>query len=144
MNGHHGVIPPVLDRDSAAWWGAISRSTFVLPKCASCGRNFFPPTPYCPHCGSPEVSLKEASGRGRIYSWIVVHRALHPAFADDIPYTIVAVDLDEGPRLAGRLLDGDPRDRGRVRVSFYQVDATRLVGFIPTDLRSATDNQRVG
>ena len=45
------------------------------------------------------------SGRGSVYSWIVVHRPQYPAFAADAPYNAVIVELEEGPRLHGNLVD---------------------------------------
>jgi uncharacterized OB-fold protein len=38
-----------------------------------------------------------------------VHLPLDPAFADQVPYTVVVVELAGGARLFGRLLDDDPR-----------------------------------
>jgi hypothetical protein len=37
-----------------------------------------------------------------VYSWVVVHIALDPAFAGEVPYAIVTVDLEEGPRVFAR------------------------------------------
>ena len=39
-------------------------------------------------------------GQGKVYCWTVVHQALDPAFAGDVPYAAAIVELDEGPRLA--------------------------------------------
>ena len=48
------------------------------------------------------------SGRGRIFSWTVTHQPLDPAFA--VPYAVVVVELEEGPRLVGNLLGLAPAD----------------------------------
>jgi uncharacterized OB-fold protein len=45
------------------------------------------------------------SGRGAIFSFIVVHRPQHPAFLDDAPYNVAIVELEEGPRLHGNVRD---------------------------------------
>lgn len=124
---------PEVDADSRAWWDALAERRLLLPHCRHCGRNWFPPTPGCPHCGSTEVELVRASGGGRVYSWVVVNRALSPAFAADAPYTVLAVDLDEGGRIFGRLL-GDhgakPLTAGTpVRTDYYEVEGRVLVGF---------------
>jgi len=39
-----------------------------------------------------------------------VHKAWFPAFAADIPYNVVQVELDEGPRLTASVV-GLPNDR---------------------------------
>ncbi|MFX8965142.1 OB-fold domain-containing protein, partial [Acinetobacter baumannii] len=40
--------------------------------------------------------------------WTVTHQALHPAFAHEIPFVAAVVELDEGVRMATRLIDCKP------------------------------------
>ncbi|HEY4024819.1 MAG TPA: OB-fold domain-containing protein [Candidatus Dormibacteraeota bacterium] len=128
-----GLVAPGIDADSHAWWAAVAERRLLLPHCLDCGATWFPPTPGCPRCASTSVELVEASGRGRVYSWVVVNRALSPAFADDAPYTVLAVDLEEGARMFGRLVGdaGDPRlgAGAEVRAEFYEAGGQALVGF---------------
>src|SRR6267143_1957319 len=56
------------------------------------------------------IEWRPASGRGRISTWTVVHKAWFPAFAADIPYNVVQVELDEGPRLTANVV-GLPNER---------------------------------
>jgi uncharacterized OB-fold protein len=127
-----GLVPPAVDEDSRAWWRAVAERRLLLPHCRACGLTWFPPAPGCPRCGSAGPDHREASGRGSIYSWVVVERALDPVFARDVPYTIVAVDLEEGARMVGRLLAPADAAWGAgtpVRASFYEVEGQTLVGF---------------
>jgi len=122
------------DADSAWWWDALERDRLLLPRCGACGRCFFPPISSCPHCGAPDPEQVEASGRGTVYSWVVVHIALDPEFADDVPYAIVAVDLEEGARMFGRLLgDGAPSAGAAVRFAPFRRGGTSLPGFELSD-----------
>ena len=42
-----------------------------------------------------------ASGRGRLYSWIVVrHPIPREIYAGEVPYVVALVDLEEGVRIA--------------------------------------------
>jgi uncharacterized OB-fold protein len=127
-----GFIAPSLDEDSRAWWEALAERRLLLPHCPSCGRTWFPPTPGCPYCGSTSVELLESCGRGYVYSWVIVNRALSPAFAADVPYTILAVDLEEGARIFGRLVGerrGELTAGAEVHAEFYEVEGQVLVGF---------------
>ena len=63
--------------------------------------------------------MKPVSGRGTLYSWIVVHRAFAPEFASQVPYTLATVTLDEGCRVVGRLASGTPAFDARVRSVFH-------------------------
>jgi uncharacterized OB-fold protein len=76
--------------------------------------------------------LTESRGLGHVYSWVVVNRTLSPEFADDTPYVIVAVDLDEGARMVGRLLeraDAPIQPGEAVCAVLYTALEQTLVGF---------------
>lgn len=92
---------------------AVAHERLLTQRCASCGKASLPPAPSCLHCGSPEVSQVDAATTGALRTWTVTHVAFHSAFADELPYVIGVVDLDDGARLSGmvdvphdRLADG--------------------------------------
>jgi len=51
----------------------------------------------------------DASGRGRIHSYTVVHRA-PPEYREEVPYVVALVELDEGVRMMTRLVDVEPAE----------------------------------
>jgi uncharacterized OB-fold protein len=78
----------------------------------------------CPVCGFARPEYDVATGTGEVYSY-VVHR--HPPVPGRrLPIVIALVQLTEGVRMVGELLDVDP-ERVRiglpVRVAFDEVDA---------------------
>jgi uncharacterized OB-fold protein len=75
--------------------------------------------PACPWCGATAADWRAVSGRGRVYSWVGVRRALTPAFASEVPYTIVTVDLAEGARVFARLEGPEPRRPGDAVVAIH-------------------------
>lgn len=128
----HGFVEVPTDADSAWWWAAIAEDRLLLPHCDGCDRCFFPPQPTCPYCGSPAGEPVASAGTGQVYSWVVVHVALHPGFAEDVPYTIVAVELDEGVRVLGRLREELELTAGlRLEPHFYDAGGRRMLGFQP-------------
>jgi uncharacterized OB-fold protein len=40
-----------------------------------------------------------------VSTWTVVHKAWFPAFEADLPYNVVQVELDEGPRLTANAVE---------------------------------------
>lgn len=127
-----GAIEKPLPRpteDSAPFWEAAFKGELRMQQCGSCGHVRFPPSLQCPRCLSDDATWARMSGRGRIYSWVVVHQSQHPAFNPDAPYNVVIVELDEGPRLHGNLVGGDEIHIGMaVEVVFDKVsDDTALV-----------------
>ncbi|WP_019119703.1 Zn-ribbon domain-containing OB-fold protein [Brevibacillus massiliensis] len=119
-----GQIPkPVIDDDSRPFWEGLKRGELLIQRCGDCNRSIFYPRALCPHCFSERIAWEKASGRGRIYSYTVVHRAFGP-YADETPYFVAIVELEEGVRMMTRIL-GD-REKiaidNRVEVIFEQVD----------------------
>lgn len=97
---------PLVDDDSAPFWEGCAAGELRIQRCAVCGRLRFPPRPMCPWCQSLESSWPVMSGRGTIWSWVVPHPPLLPAYEAVAPYVVVVVSLDEEPglRLVGNLV----------------------------------------
>lgn len=79
-------------------------------RCSQCQAWRHMPREGCPACGSFDWTWERASGTGRVMSWTVIHRALHPGFSDDVPYAVVIVELDEGVRMVTHVVDVSPED----------------------------------
>jgi len=99
------LLPPVDDVSRSFWDGTLAGELRVQV-CGTCGRLRFPPRPMCPSCQSLDVDWKVMSGRGRIYSFVVPHPPLLPAYAAVAGYNAVLVELDEDPtiRMVGNLV----------------------------------------
>lgn len=91
------------------FWDAVKNGGLAFLRCQACGEAFLPAREECPNCLSPELAWTPASGRAKLISWVVYHRAFHPAFAARTPYTVAVVELEEGPRLISNISDApDP------------------------------------
>jgi uncharacterized protein len=124
---------PLADADGRPFWDALAEGRLLVPNCLSCGRSFFPPMPSCPRCAATTLALEESPGIGRVYSWVTVRIALDPAFTDDVPYSVVAVDLAEGARILGRFVGNSTLlEPGlAVRIAPYRMDGLTVPGFVP-------------
>jgi len=80
----------------------------LIQRCKDCGTLRHPPGPACAECHSFEWDTIEASGRGTVYSFVIVEHPQVPSF--DYPLPVVLVELEEGTRLVSNLLDVDPAD----------------------------------
>jgi len=90
---------PRPSEDSAPYWEAAQRGELRMQRCGECAHVRFPPALLCPRCLAERFEWVALSGRGTVYSWIVVHQSQHPAFNVDVPYNVAIVELQEGPRL---------------------------------------------
>jgi uncharacterized protein len=87
------------------FWAATAKNEFLVQRCRACGRAQFYPKITCTTCGSLELDWEPASGRGTLYTFTIARRATHPALEDAVPYVVAIVELAEGPRVTGNLVD---------------------------------------
>ena len=100
------LLPDLEDENTAGFWEGCAAGELRVQTCASCGLRRMPPRPMCSRCRSIDVRWEPTSGRGRIWSFIVPHPPLLPAFAEYAPYNAIIVELEEDPliRFAGNLV----------------------------------------
>jgi hypothetical protein len=100
------LLPDLEDPDGAPFWEGTARGELRVQTCANCGAWRMPPRPMCPVCRSLDAVWVAASGRGTVWSFIVPHPPLLPAYAELAPYNAIVVALDEHPeiRFVGNLV----------------------------------------
>jgi uncharacterized OB-fold protein len=104
-------VKPIPDVDplSREYFKAASDGTLLIQRCPACGHAQHYPRLVCERCAAtPE--WEAASGRGTVYTFTVIRQAGMPGYADELPYVVALVDLDEGPRLMGNITGCDPAD----------------------------------
>jgi uncharacterized OB-fold protein/acyl dehydratase len=92
---------PAITQDNAFWFEGARAHKLLIQHCTSCGTLRHPPLPACAHCGSLEWDTVEASGRGTLYSFVVVHYPQVAAF--EYPLPIGLIELEEGTRVVANL-----------------------------------------
>lgn len=98
---------PVVTEVNRPFWDGCREGKLLLQLCEQCHKYQFYPRLYCMHCGTTKLEWVEASGRGRIYSYTVIHRNKTPEFVQDVPYNVVIVELEEGPRMMANVVESD-------------------------------------
>jgi len=86
-------LPHPTEISAPHWNGAQSRKLMVQ-RCNACTRYVFIPRRVCPHCLADALQWVQSSGRGKIYSYTIIHRAPDPSF--QVPYCAAIVELEEG------------------------------------------------
>ena len=117
------------DPTTVPFWEAAERRELLIQRCTECGAHQFYPRPFCLECNALEVEWVTAGGGGTVYSMTVVHLPVSKEF--EPPYAVLLVDLDEGPRLLGNLLEGECAIGDRVRVAWRErVDGPPVPAFV--------------
>jgi uncharacterized OB-fold protein len=99
---------PALQGLTGEFYAWCAKGELRFQRCDGCGAWRHVPREMCAKCGSPAWSWTRSSGRGRIFTWTVAARAMHPGFAADAPYAPVVVEMEEGVRLVSQMIDCPP------------------------------------
>ncbi|MGH9307460.1 MAG: bifunctional MaoC family dehydratase N-terminal/OB-fold nucleic acid binding domain-containing protein [Acidimicrobiales bacterium] len=114
---------PSITQDNAFFFEGARNHQLLIQRCASCLTLRHPPQPACARCGSFDSDTVVASGRGRVYSFVVNHYPQVPAF--DYPLVVALIELEEGTRLVSNLVGTAPQDVAvglAVQVEFTRFD----------------------
>jgi uncharacterized OB-fold protein len=125
------VMPPTPDADDQYFWDGVREHRLLLQQCASCGTLRHPPVPMCGVCHATEWVTGEAAGTGTVHSWIV---SKPPSALTEPGRIVVLVELAEGLRIVGNLVDfdqDDVRNEMAVEVCFRDYDGVTLPQFRP-------------
>ena len=101
---------PVLEGLTKEFYAWCKRGELRFQRCTACRAWRHVPRELCARCGSPAWAWERSSGRGRVFTWTTVARAMHPAFQQDTPYAAVVIELEEGVRLLSRVVDCPPEE----------------------------------
>ena len=99
---------PGYNRDNMFFRDGLKEGKFLIQRCVGCQTLRQPPRAMCPKCHSFEWDVVEASGMGTIYSYATHHHPPLPGI--EMPARIVLVELDEGVRAVGNLVDATDAD----------------------------------
>lgn len=131
----HGDRPlPRPDERSRPFFDGARLGKLRIQHCPACGTSQLPGRFACDECLSEELEWAEASGRGSVFTFTIVHQKYHPAFTP--PYNVAVVQLEEGPRLLTSIVgveNEDIRAGMEVEVEFEAAsDEVSLPRFRPT------------
>jgi uncharacterized protein len=98
---------PLPNPDTEAFWEACRSGRIVLQRCAACRGYRHPPSPLCPACSSSQFEWVQASGRGTVWSFVIVRERLE-GWDGEVPYVVALVELDEGVRMVTNVIGAAP------------------------------------
>lgn len=107
------------------FWQSARAGTLSIQRCRRCDATYLPAVDVCNACLGNELEWVATSGTGTVFSFVVMHQVYHPAFAERVPYAVVDVKLDAGPRIISTVVDCEPAALAigmRVEVDFEKLD----------------------
>ncbi|MEM4719972.1 MAG: Zn-ribbon domain-containing OB-fold protein [Candidatus Bilamarchaeaceae archaeon] len=101
------------------WRRIPERYRLMGTTCETCGQHFFPSRSVCPKCRRKgKIKKVQYSGKGKIYSFTTIYSP-PTGFEDQVPYTIAIIELDEGARVLGQIVD-TPENKLKIGVRVEQ------------------------
>ncbi len=126
MSEEYGFPLPVPGVITQPFWDGLKEHRLLVQRCRAGGHLVHYPREFCPVCYSADLDWEPMSGRGRVHSFTVVHRAANPVFQQEkAPYIFALIRLDEGPILTSNV-EGIPHEEIRIEmpVEVYFDDVT--------------------
>ena len=92
------------------WRNIPERYRLLGTRCKTCGTAYFPKRSVCPKCRRRgKLTEIQFSGKVKVYSFTEV-TAPPEGFEDQVPYILALIELDEGARLTGQIVDAHKDD----------------------------------
>lgn len=125
------------------WRLQKSRYTLTGTKCFTCSSTYFPPKDFCPSCRRKgDIKEFRFSGQGKIISYTVI-RIPPEGFEAYTPYVVAMIELDEGTRISGQVIN-NPEEVGtgmRVRPVFRKMHEDGNSGLIQYGIKFELSGQ---
>lgn len=103
-------VLPAIDRDNQAYWTSGREGVLAIHRCAACAYYVHPPVAFCPRCESRDVAPHAVSGRGRVVTFTVNHKAWVPGLPVPYVLALVAIDEQDDVRIPCNIVDCPPAE----------------------------------
>ena len=101
---------PTIAGETKPFWDHCREEQLLVQKCDRCGEYQFYPRGICANCWSTDIQWVESSGKGTVWTFTVTHQNRSPGFAEEVPYVLALVELEEGVRMFTNIIECDPQD----------------------------------
>ncbi|MBI2184842.1 MAG: Zn-ribbon domain-containing OB-fold protein [Thaumarchaeota archaeon] len=103
---------PYITNYSQGFWEGTKAGELRIQKCNACSHKQWIPKAACEECGSIDLSWIKSGGKGKVYSYSIIRHVVmnSMAFEKEIPYALALIDLDDGVRVVGQVVECKPED----------------------------------
>lgn len=99
---------PLMEGLTREFYNWCRQGELRFQRCTSCKKFRHVPREICAECNSFDWEWVRSSGKGTVFTWTVIERALHPAFMESTPMAPVVVEMEEGVRMLSHVVDCPP------------------------------------
>jgi len=104
----NGKFLPLPTPETAFWWDSCREQRLLVQLCDDCGAYQFYPRAICSSCSGTSLGWAEAAGTGTVTTFTICRVPVAEAYAEDVPYVVALVKLEEGPTMMSNIVGCDP------------------------------------
>ena len=101
---------PTIVGETKPYWDSCRQGKLLLQKCDRCKEYQFYPRGICADCWSTDIRWVQSSGKGKVWTFTVIYQNGTPGFAEEIPYVLALVELEEGVKMFTNIVECDPEE----------------------------------
>jgi uncharacterized OB-fold protein len=106
--------------NSASFYQFLTEKKLMASRCKKCQALYLPPHPICTKCHGNDMEWVEMKGKGKLATFTAIavgqSRTIEEGHSRDNPYLVGIVELDEGPKVSGRILGIDVKKPENIEV----------------------------
>ncbi len=117
-------LPDLDDPIMRPFWDGARALRLMQQRDRTTGEVHWPPKPLY-WKGGDRLEWFQASGKGTVFTYVVAHEPFLAAFRHLLPHVMVVVQLAEGGRIVGHMIDTSPAEMSigmAVRVAFKRLN----------------------
>lgn len=99
---------PTVAGETKPFWDACRRGDLLIQRCDRCNEYQFYPRGICSNCWCEDIQWVTASGKGTVWTFTVTMQNGTPGFAEEVPYVLALVELEEGVKMFTNIVECDP------------------------------------
>ena len=114
------------------WRERRQRYLNEVARCKGCGKLHYPPRLVCDGCRGRDFETRRMCETGQVLTWSVI-RVAPPAFAQEVPYVVAVLEMDDGVRIMAQVADVATEEMKigmRVRLEFRKIRQHGRTGVI--------------
>ncbi len=123
---------PTIVGETKPFWNSCQQGRLLIQKCGRCGEHQFYPRGICANCWSNDIQWARSSGKGTVWTFTLTYQNRTPGFAEEVPYILALVELDEGVKMFTNIVECNPRNVKigmPVEVTFVQATTQVAIPF---------------
>ena len=96
--------------ETKVFWDGCKKGELIIQQCNSCNEYQFYPRGICSNCWTTDIKWVHSTGRGKVWTYTITYQNRTPGFAEDVPYVLALVELDEGVKMFTNIIECDPKE----------------------------------